>query len=83
MIHHSLWPLLELSSSGDPHASCLDRPTADGSHIRRDAVIGFVVERDASPTGPHRVATLAAAYALCQRWLPFLRRSAAAPDPQH
>jgi hypothetical protein len=57
--------------------------TADGCHIRRDAVIGFVVERDASPTGPHCVATLAAAYALCQGWLPFLRRSAASPDPQH
>lgn len=57
--------------------------TADGCHIRRDAVIGFVVERDASPTGPHCVATLAAAYALCHGWLPFLRRSAASPDPQH
>lgn len=59
--------------------------TADGCLIRRDDVIGFVVECGAIPTGPHHVATLAAAYALCQRWLPSLMRSAAAaaPDPEH
>jgi hypothetical protein len=44
--------------------------TAEGCWIHRDDVIGYVVSCGEEQTGPHHVATLAGAYALCQQLLP-------------
>ena len=47
--------------------------TAEGCSISRDDLLGYVVECGQQQSEPLRVATLAAAYALCQQLAP--RRS--------
>jgi len=44
--------------------------TAEGCSIRRDNRLGYVVTCGQQQTQPLHVATLAAAYALCQQWMP-------------
>jgi len=44
--------------------------TAEGCSIRRDELVGYVVECGQQQTQPLHAATLAAAYALCQQLMP-------------
>jgi len=44
--------------------------TAEGCSIRRDDLLGYVVDCGQQQSEPLHVATLAAAYALCQQLVP-------------
>jgi len=44
--------------------------TAEGCSIRRDDLLGYVVECGQQQSEPFHVATLAAAYAICQQLAP-------------
>ena len=42
--------------------------TGDGCHIARDGAVGYVVRHDQGGSAWTRVANLAAAYAVCERF---------------